>query len=96
MEEGLKSLLKGLKGMPKAARDCDACSEMELRLKQLLACMPLVTDLSSPAMRDRHWEALFTGLCLGDLTVLMTCSLCTTCPHCVQHAFTVCNIPPLC
>lgn len=66
MEDGLKALLKGLKGVPKAARDCDACTVMETRLKQLLACMPLVTDLRSPAVRPRHWEALFAG----ELTVL--------------------------
>jgi hypothetical protein len=41
-------------------RDEDCFRGVDLTVKNFLVSVPLVADLRSPAMRERHWEQLMT------------------------------------
>lgn len=41
-------------------RDEDVFRGVDSNVKNFLVSIPLVADLRSPAMRDRHWEQLMT------------------------------------
>ena len=58
MEEGAKAFVKEVKGLPKRIREEDAYRGLDASVKNFLTSVPLVADLRSPAMRDRHWEQL--------------------------------------
>jgi dynein heavy chain, axonemal len=58
MEEGAKSLLKEVKGLPKRIREEDCYRGLDSSVKNFITSVPLVADLRSPAMRERHWTAL--------------------------------------
>ena len=58
MEMGTKGFIKEIKALPQRARAYDVYSGIERSAKNFLICIPLVADLSSPDMRDRHWQQL--------------------------------------
>ncbi|DBA86689.1 TPA: Dynein alpha chain, flagellar outer arm [Trebouxia sp. C0004] len=60
MEEGTKAFVKEVKALPKAVRDEDCFKGLDLSVKNFLTSVPLVADLRSPAMRERHWTQLMT------------------------------------
>ena len=63
MEMGTKGFIKEIKALPQRARAYDVYSGIERSAKNFLICIPLVADLSSPDMRDRHWQQLMeTGV----------------------------------
>lgn len=79
MEE-TKKIQNQLKRYPKKARDWGVFKQLEIVAKNMSICLPLVHDLHSQAMRDRHWKSLMalTGVsidrgpnfCLDDLLSL--------------------------
>jgi dynein heavy chain len=79
MEE-TKKIQNQLKRYPKKARDWGVFKTLENVVKNMAICLPLVHDLHSQAMRDRHWKSLMvlTGVvidrgpnfCLDDLLSL--------------------------
>lgn len=58
MEDGVKVLEKELKALDKNIRDTSAYKGLQTDLKNFMTSVPLVGDLRSPAMRDRHWQLL--------------------------------------
>ena len=58
MEMGTKGFIKEVKALPQRAKRYDVYSGIERSAKNFLICIPLVADLSSPDMRDRHWQQL--------------------------------------
>eukprot|EP00798_Chlamydomonas_sp_ICE-L_P023007 gene23007-30199_t len=61
MEDGAKGFIKEVKGLNKKVRDEDCFRGVDDSVKNFLISVPLVADLRSPAMRDRHWEQLMTA-----------------------------------
>ena len=76
MEE-VKRLQNQLKSQPKKPRGWQVFKSLELQVKNLGLTLPLIHDLHSPAMRERHWKQLMTitgividrgpSFCLDDL-----------------------------
>ena len=73
----VKRLQNQLKKQPKKPRGWQVFKSLDMQVKNLALTLPLIHDLHSPAMRDRHWKALMvlTGVsidrgpsfCLNDL-----------------------------
>lgn len=61
MEDGAKNFVKEVKSLNKKIRDEDCFRGVDDSVKNFLTSVPLVADLRSPAMRDRHWEQLMTA-----------------------------------
>lgn len=55
MESEVKALQKQLKDKP-VEKKANAYMGINDEIKKWLTFLPLVTELSSPAMRDRHWD----------------------------------------
>eukprot|EP00605_Chrysophyceae_sp_TOSAG23-4_P001019 GSChrysophyteH1.ASY1.ANO1.1120.1 assembled CDS len=51
-------LLNQLKKQPKKPRGWQVFKSLDMQVKNLALTLPLIHDLHSPAMRDRHWKAL--------------------------------------
>ena len=47
-------------------RDEDCFRGVDDAVKNFLISVPLVADLRSPAMRDRHWTQLMTATKVGE------------------------------
>ena len=58
MEDATKAFQKDVKGLPKKLRATDAFIGLDDSVKNFLTSVPLVADLRSPDMRDRHWSSL--------------------------------------
>lgn len=54
-----KKLMAQIRNMPAKARAWPMHKELTARAKNMSVVLPLVSDLRSPAMRDRHWKELF-------------------------------------
>jgi dynein heavy chain len=75
--EEVKKLQNQLKKHTKKPREWAVFKRLEVEVKNMAICLPLVHDLHSPAMRERHWKSLMqlTGqtfdrgatFCLDDL-----------------------------
>lgn len=60
MEDGAKAFVKEVKSLSKKIRDEDCFKGLDAMVKNFLVSVPLVADLRSPAMRERHWEQLMS------------------------------------
>ncbi|KAK9867723.1 hypothetical protein WJX84_004647 [Apatococcus fuscideae] len=60
MEDGTKTFAKEVKALPKGVKDESVFKGLDQSLKNFATSVPLVADLRSPAMRDRHWQQLMT------------------------------------
>ena len=79
MEE-VKKLQNQLKKQPRRPRDWAVFKRLDAEVKKMGVSLPLVHELHSPAMRERHWRSLMgiTGVvvdrgasfCLDDLLAL--------------------------
>ena len=58
MEDEAKAFQKAVKACDKAVRGWDVYRAIDASVKNFLVAMPCVSDLKSPAMRDRHWQKL--------------------------------------
>uniref|UniRef100_A0A7S0HBM9 Uncharacterized protein n=1 Tax=Hanusia phi TaxID=3032 RepID=A0A7S0HBM9_9CRYP len=58
MNEEVGKLQTRCKSMPKALRDWDAFNELKRKIDDFLEVLPLLTALSGPAMKERHWKAV--------------------------------------
>ena len=58
MEDQTKGFQKDSKTLPKKIRDADCYKGLDDAVKNFLTSVPLVADLRSPDMRDRHWSSL--------------------------------------
>ena len=76
MEDGAKGFVKDVKALNKKVRDEDCFKGVDDAVKNFLISVPLVADLRSPAMRDRHWEQLMTAtkVCVGQITIFLPCT----------------------
>ena len=58
MEDASRRFVKEVKTLPKQARLYNAFDGLDTSVKNFLVTIPLVADLRSPDMRDRHWKML--------------------------------------
>lgn len=58
LEDESKKFYKEIRNLDKKIKAWDVYRGLENLLKNFLTSLPLVTDLRSPSMRDRHWTAL--------------------------------------
>ena len=58
MEDACKTFVKELRVLPKSVRSWGCYTGLDSNVKNFMTTLPLVTDLRSPAMRDRHWKQL--------------------------------------
>ena len=56
------NLIKMTKDMPSRMRQYAAFEHMQNKLRNLLKVNPILADLKSEAVRDRHWEKIFKAL----------------------------------
>jgi dynein heavy chain len=78
--EEIKRIQVQIKRQPKKPREWGAFKRLEIEVKNMATILPLVHELHSHAMRDRHWKALMTitgivfekgpGFCLDNLISL--------------------------
>lgn len=94
--EECKRLTKEIRQLNKAVRGYEVYRLLEERVKAMLTALPLVQDLSHPAMRERHWIMLMkaTGkhfvmdrrFSLGDLLKLGLHNYVDACTEIVDRA----------
>ena len=51
-----KMLQTQIKKLPRRVRDWDVYQNLEAEVRNMATVLPLVHELHSPAMRDRHWK----------------------------------------
>jgi dynein heavy chain, axonemal len=56
--EETKKIQQQLKRFPKKAKEWGVTKQLDVIVKNMAVCLPLVHDLHSNAMRDRHWKQL--------------------------------------
>lgn len=76
----VKKIQNQLKVHHKKVKEWGVFKRLEIEVKNMSISLPLVHDLHSPAMRDRHWKSLMvitgvsvdrgTSFCLDDLLAL--------------------------
>ena len=62
LRQSIDGLIKLTKDMPSRMRQYAAFEHVQNVLRQLLKANPVVSDLKSEAMRERHWTKLFKSL----------------------------------
>ena len=60
--QSIESLIKMTKEMPSRMRQYAAFEHVQSVLRQLLKVNPLVSDMKSEAVRERHWDKIFKAL----------------------------------
>ncbi|GIQ80006.1 dynein heavy chain [Kipferlia bialata] len=58
MEDTAKKFTQEIRKIDRAARGFDAYTGLDNLVKNFLKTLPLVSDLRSPSMRERHWRQL--------------------------------------
>lgn len=58
MEDASKAFVKEVRAINKVIRDEDCFKGLDAMVKAFTTSLPLVAELRSPSMRDRHWAAL--------------------------------------
>ena len=53
-----KSLRRALRGVDKNVRSFEVYRKLDEQVKSWITSLPLINELRSPAMRDRHWKQL--------------------------------------
>ncbi|KAJ3265095.1 hypothetical protein HDU77_006529 [Chytriomyces hyalinus] len=74
MKQAIDQLLTDMKELPSKMRSYAAFDYLQEMLRGLLKYMPIVTELKSEALRERHWKPLLKALnmekvSMADLTV---------------------------
>ena len=67
MRASLDELLKELRSMPPAAFTSQAWSQANDKVKAYKAMIPLLTELGSEALKDRHWTQVTPRLPTASL-----------------------------
>jgi dynein heavy chain 1 len=62
LKGGLDELLSSMKELPTRMRQYDAFEYIHDMLKATIDVLPLLFDLKSPSIRERHWDQLFKTL----------------------------------
>ncbi|EMC91770.1 hypothetical protein BAUCODRAFT_126763 [Baudoinia panamericana UAMH 10762] len=62
LRQSLDNLVKTMKDMPSRMRQYAAFEHVQSVLRQLLKVNPLLTELRSDAVRERHWTKIFKSL----------------------------------
>ena len=66
MDADCKGFLKMIRSLPRETKRWDARAGLDVYLKNLLKSLRSISDLRSPALRQRHWDALMreTGVAI--------------------------------
>ncbi|KAK4963385.1 dynein heavy chain [Elasticomyces elasticus] len=62
LRQSIDTLIKTTKEMPSRMRQYAAFEHVQTVLRQLLKVNPLLTEMRSDAVRERHWVRIFKGL----------------------------------
>ncbi|KAG9242560.1 cytoplasmic dynein-like protein 1 heavy chain 1 [Calycina marina] len=62
LRQSIDSLIKMTKEMPSRMRQYAAFEHVQSILRQFLGVNPIIVDLKSEAIRDRHWNKIFKAL----------------------------------
>ena len=62
LRQSIEGLIRMTKDMPSRMRQYAAFEHIQLILRQLLKANPLLSDLKSEAVRERHWNRIFKAL----------------------------------
>ena len=62
LRQSLDGLINMTKGMPSRMRQYSAFEHIQNVIRQLLKANPLISDLKSDAIRERHWGKIFKAL----------------------------------
>ena len=69
----VRKMQNQLKKLPKKCRDWGVFKRLEIEVKNMSTILPLVHDLHSPAMRERHWKSLIGTFALVLLLMFISC-----------------------
>uniref|UniRef100_A0A8B9QA73 Dynein axonemal heavy chain 10 n=1 Tax=Apteryx owenii TaxID=8824 RepID=A0A8B9QA73_APTOW len=58
LQEGIEGFLKTLRKLPKQVRSMPVAFHLEAKMKAFQDSIPLLLDLKSEALRERHWQEL--------------------------------------
>jgi dynein heavy chain len=58
MNETVENFAGKCKGLPKTLKTWDAYIELNETIQSFIEVLPLLTEMSKPAMRDRHWHQI--------------------------------------
>lgn len=62
LRQSIENLIKTTKEMPSRMRSYAAFEHLQQHLRQLLKVNPLLTEMRSDAVRERHWTKIFRNL----------------------------------
>ncbi|KAF4732244.1 hypothetical protein FOZ63_029748, partial [Perkinsus olseni] len=68
IKSSLEQLLEELAQLPDALRQYDAYDDLRTRVNAALSLHPMIADLKSEALKDRHWKQILLILSLGTLS----------------------------
>ncbi|KAF4688109.1 hypothetical protein FOZ60_003172 [Perkinsus olseni] len=68
IKHSLEQLLEELAQLPDALRQYDAYDDLRTRVNAALSLHPMIADLKSEALKDRHWKQILLILSLGTLS----------------------------
>ncbi|KAF4654456.1 hypothetical protein FOZ61_008250 [Perkinsus olseni] len=68
VKNSLEQLLEELAQLPDALRQYDAYDDLRTRVNAALSLHPMIADLKSEALKDRHWKQILLILSLGTLS----------------------------
>ncbi|KAF4674074.1 hypothetical protein FOL47_009753 [Perkinsus chesapeaki] len=71
IKQSLEQLLEDLAQLPDALRQYDAYDDLRNRVKAALQLHPLIADLKSEALKDRHWKQIMHIISLSGGTTTM-------------------------
>jgi dynein heavy chain 1 len=75
IRQGLEGLINMTKEMPSRMRQYAAFEHIQNVLRQLVRVNPLLSDLKSEAVRERHWTKIFKALKPGQRVYLSSLNL---------------------
>ncbi|KAI5805001.1 dynein heavy chain, N-terminal region 1-domain-containing protein [Geopyxis carbonaria] len=75
IRQGLEGLINMTKEMPSRMRQYAAFEHIQNVLRQLVKVNPLLSELKSEAVRERHWNKIFKALKPGQRVYLSTLNL---------------------
>ncbi|KAH9515001.1 Dynein heavy chain 10, axonemal [Bulinus truncatus] len=60
LSKGIDDFIKNLRKLPKSVRSLTPAISLDQVMKQFKESLPLIVDLKSEALRERHWKELMT------------------------------------
>lgn len=78
LQEEIKRMTKEVKTLPKNVKIWTVFATLETMLRETQEALPLIADLSHPAMRPRHWGMLAAATTTSPSSIAFTVPVATT------------------